>query len=260
MQYDKHKNAKKIFLEIDKSPQNYLIIHYSCENFYDIKDGHTPRVTSIAVYSLDSMQTDSFSIHKLAEKQAIHFDNIEENYNHLERHMLDEFYQFVNEHKNYKWIHWHMRDINYGFQAIDLRYEILGGTPTHIPNTSKVDLGELLIQFFGENYMDHPRMENLIKLNKISDKDYLAGKDEAHAFNNKEYIKLHRSTIRKVHIFYNIINRVLNKSLFVQSKWKEMYGVSIQGCYEAVSGKWWWAIILMVLGALISQIPSLIFY
>ena len=45
MQYDKHRSARKILAEIDKNPNNYLIIHYSCESFYDITDGHTPRIT-----------------------------------------------------------------------------------------------------------------------------------------------------------------------------------------------------------------------
>ena len=40
MQYDKHKKACEVFAEIDKNPENYLIIHYSCESFYDIGDGH----------------------------------------------------------------------------------------------------------------------------------------------------------------------------------------------------------------------------
>lgn len=55
MQYEKHKSARKIFSDIDKNPSKYLIIHYSCESFYDIKDGHTPRITSIAVYDYTSV-------------------------------------------------------------------------------------------------------------------------------------------------------------------------------------------------------------
>ena len=61
MQHTRHNNARKLFSEIDLNPHNYLIIHYSCESFYDIKDGHTPRITSIAVYAYATAQTDSFS-------------------------------------------------------------------------------------------------------------------------------------------------------------------------------------------------------
>lgn len=173
MQLDIHKKACEIFKEIDRNPENYLIIHYSCESFYDITDGRTPRITSIAVYSYNSAQTDSFSIHKTAEKQHISIDEIEGKYDELEKTMLDEYFQFVKEHKGKKWIHWNMRDINYGFKAIEHRYEVLGGTPELINDADKYDLSRLLIQKYGVNYIDHPRMESLIAYNNIKAKDYL---------------------------------------------------------------------------------------
>lgn len=98
MQYTRHKNARKLFREIDANPQNYLIIHYSCESFYDIKDGHTPRITSIAVYDYATGQTDSFSIHKMAEKTHIDVNDIESHYDELERAMLAEFFEYAKEH------------------------------------------------------------------------------------------------------------------------------------------------------------------
>ena len=127
MQHTRHNNARKLFSEIDLNPQNYLIIHYSCESFYDIKDGHTPRITSIAVYAYATAQTDSFSIHKVAEKSHIQISDIELHYDELEKKMLDEFFAYAKEHSNFFWIHWNMRDINYGFKAIEHRYSVLGG-------------------------------------------------------------------------------------------------------------------------------------
>ena len=50
MQNDIHNKAINLFKKIDKARENYLIIHYSCESFYDIKDGKTPRITSIAIF------------------------------------------------------------------------------------------------------------------------------------------------------------------------------------------------------------------
>ncbi|MFI3214605.1 MAG: hypothetical protein R3Y24_14900 [Eubacteriales bacterium] len=254
MQYEKHKNAKKILTEIDKSPQNYLIIHYSCESFYNIIDGHTPRITSIAVYSFHSAQTDSFSIHKSAEKKHLKLNEIDNKYDELEFSMLKEFFNFVKEHKNFIWIHWNMRDINYGFQAIEHRFEVLGGKPVHVENQNKIDLARLLISYYGVNYIGHPRMESLIELNHISAKDYLNGQAEADAFEKKDYINLHRSTLRKVDVFSNIINKVLNNTLIVKSKWKDKYGISIQSCFEVISKKWWWSIVILFLGALIGKI------
>jgi hypothetical protein len=53
------------------------------------------------------------------------FDEIESHYDSLEKKMLDEFFNFAKEHKDYTWINWNMRDINYGFEAIENRYLVL---------------------------------------------------------------------------------------------------------------------------------------
>lgn len=68
MQYQKYSRTKEIIKFIDNNPSNYLVIYYSCESFYETKNDHTPRITSIAIYYYDSEQTDSISIHKTAEK------------------------------------------------------------------------------------------------------------------------------------------------------------------------------------------------
>ena len=69
-----------------------IVIHYSCESFYDITDGRTPRITSIAVYNFESAQTDSFSLHKIAERKHINLSEIEDKYDQLEKQMLTEFF------------------------------------------------------------------------------------------------------------------------------------------------------------------------
>ncbi len=116
-------------------PEYTIVIHYSCESFYDRADGSSPRITSIAVYNIGSGQTNSFSIHQKAEIKKYSRNDIEKHYEELEKLMLDDFYDFVKLHEKYNWLHWNMRDINYGFQAIAHRYKVLGG-----------DLGKLMIQ------------------------------------------------------------------------------------------------------------------
>lgn len=257
MQYEKHKSARKIFSDIDKNPSKYLIIHYSCESFYDIKDGHTPRITSIAVYDYATAQTDSFSIHKMAEKSHVDFDDIKNHYDELEKAMLDEFFEYAKEHKAYFWIHWNMRDMNYGFKAIEHRYSVLGGEPYKIPDVNKIDLARQLINCYGVGYAEHPRMEKLLEQNEIKAKDYLNGQQEADAFANREYVKLHMSTLRKVDVFANFLNRAINNTLKVKSKWTEIYGISIQGAIDLCRDTWWvqliWTLISMFLGALIGE-------
>jgi hypothetical protein len=53
---------------------NVWIIHSSCESFYDRPEGRSPRITSIALRKLDSAQTVSFSIHQVAERGHIPFE------------------------------------------------------------------------------------------------------------------------------------------------------------------------------------------
>ena len=151
-----------------------------------------------------------------------------------------------------------MRDMNYGFKAIENRFLVLGGNPFIINDSNKIDLSRLLIQYYGVGYIDHPRMEKLIDYNHISAKDFLSGAEEAKAFENKEYVKLHMSTLRKVDVFANILNRVINKKLKVKSKWYEMYGLSFQGVFNYCREKWWiqllWSALLLVLGAILGKI------
>lgn len=247
MQSEKHKKAKEKLIEIDKKRDICLIIHYSCESFYDVKDGHSPRITSIAVSHLDTGQTDSFSIHMTAEKMLITTQNLEQEYDKIERKMLDDFFEYVNQHTSYLWIHWNMRDANYGFPAIEHRYRVLGGNPSIIANSNKIDFSRLLNDYYGKNYIAHPKMVNLMKKNKITDKDFLNGADEALAFQKKEYVKLHQSTLRKVNIFADFLDLTLNKQLKNDSKWYEKYGYSPQGIYEYCTQTWWIQIIIALL-------------
>ena len=79
------------------------------------------------------------------------------------------------KHSNFFWIHWNMRDINYGFKAIEHRYSVLGGIPYNIPDEKKIDLARQLINCYGVGYAGHPRMEKLLEQNDIKAKDYLNG-------------------------------------------------------------------------------------
>jgi hypothetical protein len=74
--------------QLFRDSANCWVIHYSCESFYDRPEGRSPRITSIAVRKLDTAQTLSFSIHRLAERRKIPFSDIEGHYDNLERAML----------------------------------------------------------------------------------------------------------------------------------------------------------------------------
>lgn len=218
-----------------------LLIHYSCESFYDIKDGRTPRITSIAVRNFKSGQTYSFSIHKSAELKKLNIEDITDRYDELERDMLEEFYDFVKTKVDYIFFHWNMRDINFGFQAIEHRFRILEGAPTVVSEANKVDLARLLVAIYGKGYAPHGdggRLHSLIEMNRITDRDALKGVEEARAFEDAEYVKLHQSTLRKVDVMANILDRALDGSLKTNSTWREMHGFHPSVVVEYVTQHW----------------------
>ena len=80
----RRREAKKQLIEINKNRNNVLVIHYSCESFYNRVDRTSPRITSIAVRNLSTGQTESFSIHQIAERdKKLSIESINSHYNEL---------------------------------------------------------------------------------------------------------------------------------------------------------------------------------
>lgn len=246
-----HRKAKETINSFYDNNSHCLIIHYSCESFYDIKDGKTPRITSIAVRYLNTAQTKSFSIHKVAELRKIPLDEINFSYDQLEKEMLKDFFDFVKEHKDYKWIHWNMRDINYGFEALQYRATVLGTKPFEVKDENKFDLARLLIDKYGKGYSGHPRLASILEMNKISPKHWLNGDQEANAFDNKEYVRLHQSTLAKVDVIENILKLTAEENFKTKSKWRDIYGLSPQGLFELAKDHWIYSLILFVISAVL---------
>jgi len=237
------KEALRRLRDIDDRKDHVLVVHYSCESFYDRPDGSTPRVTSIAARNLGSGQTESFSIHKIAELKKILLCQIAGHYDELEKEMLDEFGDFLQRNSHCTWVHWNMRDINYGFQAIEHRHKVLGGQPpSRLPEERKIDLARALISIYGVRYAGHPRLESIVDINKITDKGFLVGKDEAAAFEAGEFVKLHQSTLRKVDVLANLFGRTLDGSLKTNATWWESRGYHPQAVAELITEHWGWAL------------------
>ena len=74
--------------------------------------------------------------------------------------------------------------------------------------------------------------------NGITNKDFLPGADEAAAFEKQEYVKLHFSTLRKVHILANLAQRADESSLKTDSTWRETYGIYPQAVGEWLNEHW----------------------
>lgn len=149
--------------------------------------------------------------------------------------------------------------LNYGFQAIEHRYKVLGGEPFVIEDSRKFDLARELIALYGVTYVQHGssgRLHSLMEMNKITAKDILNGKEEAAAFDNQEFIKLHQSTLRKVDVMANILERVQDGSLKTTSKWSDTHGLHPAIIVEVVKEHWVWSILVCTAG-LIGLVASI---
>jgi hypothetical protein len=253
----RRKKTLKHLDELSEREDHVLLVHYSCESFYDRPEGKTPRITSIAIRNYSSGQTASFSIHKVAELKNVEFGDIEENYDDLEREMLKEYFDYLRSHKTHDWVHWNMRDINYGFPAIEHRFRVLGGDPEELEESRKFDLARALVALYGTGYIGHPRLENIIKKNRITDLGFLTGKEESDAFDAKDYVTLHQSTLRKVDILANILGRTLDGSLKTNAKWNEIYGLQPKVLGEVIKDHWFFRI-LGLLGLILGLILGII--
>jgi len=259
----KKRNETKSELDsLYEKSDHVLLIHYSCESFYDIKDGRTPRVTCIAVRNLKSAQTESFSVHKIAERKGVSISDIPDKYDELEKEMLSDFFEFTKYRQSFYFIHWNMRDGSYGFSAIEHRFQALGGEPRRIQDDKKFDLARALVALFGRDYVGHGgdgKLLEIIKLNEITDLDALTGKEEADAFDAAEYVKLHRSTLRKIDCLSSIVERTVDGSLVTNASWQDKYGMHPKAIVEYIKNHWLWsgiAIIAVSLG-LVSKVIGL---
>jgi hypothetical protein len=93
----------------------------------------------------------------------------------------------------------------------------------------------LFINLYGVSYIGHPRLQKLLELNGIEARDFLNGAQEADAFQNKDYVNLHRSTLRKVDILCNLAQRAYDEKLRVNSSWWEQRGVSLETLISAIN-------------------------
>ena len=273
MQIQNYREACTTLKKILSARASYLIIHYSCESFRAPNQGRSPRITSIAIRSLVSGQIESFSIHKIAEKKGVPLEQISDHYNELEYDMLCEYMTFLENHDDKTYIHWNMRDINYGFHAIEHRFEVLCNarlrtTPDSgssaklykVPDNCKIDLSALLIQKSGHAYIGDPRMPNLIELNNIAPQTFLKGAEEAVAFENHDFIRLHQSTLGKVTTFEKIIELAARNKLKTNTRWYEQCGCTPQGIFDYAKTNWIAAGILgllsMMLGAILGRLSN----
>lgn len=239
----RRKAARSKLGELYLYSDEFYVIHYSCESFYDNADGNSRRIASIAVLNVGSGQSASFSIHQVSEQRGkkVSLEDIKTHYDDLERSMLDDFYRFIGSRSNARWLHWNMRDANFGFEALAHRHRVLGGSPVDIPTSHLYDLAGSLISIYGRDYVKHGgqgRLTSLMHLNSVSGRDFLSGKQEADAFEKREFVMLHQSTLRKVRVIQSLASLEWDGILRVELTWWQRHGGSLAGLVDSVTDLW----------------------
>ncbi|WP_277012939.1 hypothetical protein [Flavobacterium lindanitolerans] len=254
---DDRKDGLKKIKELKDKKSRTIVIHYSCESFFNIH-GRTPRVTSIAVRNRDNLTTTIFSIHLSAQFKKKNPNNLtDQEFDLVEKDMLKDFFEYLKKHQSYCWVHWNMRNANFGFEAINNRYKILDGNPKIIEDQFRYDLPEILGLIHTYDFEKHDKpnqgqLLNLAKRNKINSRDALKGADEAIAFDNRDFLKLHMSTIRKVEIIDRILTLQDKKKLKVNALLIKSCGLTPAGIIEIVRNNWilfsFWSLIMAIIG------------
>jgi hypothetical protein len=196
------KALKQKLTVLEEGLNGIYIIHYSCESFLDVKQG-SPTIVSIAIKELCSGQILTFALSDFV----------------TEEHMLESYFQFLNNNREKLFVHWNMNDTVYGFEAIRNRYKQLTKKQgISIPGGQLFDLDDLVEKKYGKRYAAHPKLYNLAQINRYSILGFRTGKDEAELFKQSAYFENKLSTIRKVNIIANILEDLLSDKLLTNNR------------------------------------------
>lgn len=228
-------NSDRFIKELKERPENFYVIHYSCESLYDENEALSPRITSIAVTHYATEQTVSFSTHAIAEELHIAREQVRDRFDEIEKKLLTDFYEFVRDRRDKHWVHWNMRNLTFGFEHLEHRYRVLGGVNAPvIPVERRLNLNDLLADRYGGNYAPHPKMKSLWDLNGGVHRHFLDGKEEVQAFQTNEFIRMHNSTLAKVGFYFSVIKKLVSGKLHTASRG---WGVALDRIFESRASK-----------------------
>lgn len=224
-------SSTDFFSQIKRNPENFYIVHYSCQSLNDDNEALSPRITSIGVTHFATEQTVSFSTHAIAEEMGIAREDVQRNFDRVEEKLLRDFYGFVRDRRDKFWVHWNMRNLAYGFEHLEHRYRVLGGADAAvIPVERRINLNDMLARKYGSDYAGHPKMKNLMEMNGGVHRNFLTGEEELQAFRNNEFIRMHNSTLCKLGFFSSSIKKAVAGKLKTASRG---FGIMLDRIFES---------------------------
>lgn len=227
--------ARERLSELFAHPKSVLVIHYACQSFNQPQGTGSPRVAAIAVRNLGTGETRAFSIHEEIELRALVAEAAPDRMSELEAGMLARFFRFATENKAMRFVHWNMRDMKFGFPAIEHRARVLGVEPYEVHDSQKFDLAMLLASIYGTDYARRPHMETLARRNKLPLAGYVSGKEEPELFARGEYFAVLRSSLAKVTLMADVLAHAHDGTLKTNAGlWTMNFG-RVREAYEFVA-------------------------
>jgi hypothetical protein len=90
-----------------------------------------------------------------------------------------------------------------------------------------------------------------LKQNHISPPNFLSGAAEAAAFDNRNFVGLHQSTLSKVDVIGDIFHRACDRQLKTTTTWWEMHGGRLRGVVDWLADNKLLALGLAVAGVIL---------
>lgn len=195
------------------------------------------KICCISILDYNSKQTITFSLREFSSETEI----------------LKGFLNFVKQNQDKFYLGWNLKDSTYGIQVIQNRInQLIGDEKIPIDNNDIYDLDNILEKKFGFNYVSHPKLYNLAKLNNLTIIDFINGSEECKLFEYSEFRKIEQSTNRKVRIISNLLTLLFANNLRVEkqsilSKFRDLISNPYFQLIIAITG-----ILLTIVGIIIS--------
>jgi len=187
--------------EIEQARQAHRLfsVHYACESFYDAKD-HPPAIACISIAQFLSGGDFTFAVTDRPDDG--------------EKHLLRRYFGFLKENGDASFLHWNRNSSDFGFDAIEKRYEYLDlGEPLRLPPHKRYDVDDLVTERYGTGYADHPKLHHLGRLNGFNFRHFRSGKEESEAYKTGDWATIRRSTMEKAWLISTLTQRILDGTL-----------------------------------------------
>ncbi|RZI48556.1 hypothetical protein [Lactococcus kimchii] len=245
--YFEYKQAKEELNKISRNPQNYLLIHYSCS---DVKKEEFPKVSSISIMKFENREKIQFSISKYL-KEGVTLDQ-------AEKELFDNFFQFIENNKSLVFIHWNMNSEKFGFEGLENRYRVLTNQSKNILGyLKKIDLDDLLGNYYSESYISDPKMYKLYDFNSFDIHNFLKGKEEADLYLQERWFEISESSTAKVNFIYDVLKLTMSRKLKVEDRFiakKTLWSDGIQYFFnEKLLGRFIFWLLVTLIGAILSS-------